>query len=212
MSVKQIIEGKVVAVIRHSTVDNIIPIIEKLSEGGVHTVEITAETINFKVILEKAVDHFEGEKTMIGAGTVNTTSAAKKAMDAGADFIVSPGLNEEVVKFVKERNGVMTPGVMTPTEIMNAYNLGADMVKIFPAGVMGASYIKSIQAPLPEMPIMVTGGISEKNMKDFFEAGADVVGLGSELVDTKNITEESLQEISEKAEKVMQTINQSGGF
>ncbi|SDX93576.1 bifunctional 4-hydroxy-2-oxoglutarate aldolase/2-dehydro-3-deoxy-phosphogluconate aldolase [Salimicrobium album] len=206
MSVKQVMDGRIVAVIRHSKVDNIISIIEKLSEGGIHTIEVTAETKDFRSILEKAVNHFEGTKTMIGAGTVNTVRAAKEALEAGADFIVSPALNEEVVKFVKGKNGVMVPGVMTPTEIMNAYHLGADMVKIFPAGVMGASYIKSIQVPLPEMPIMVTGGINEKNMKDFFEAGADVVGLGSELVDAKNITEKTLQEIKEKAEKVMKTI------
>ncbi|SDJ26068.1 bifunctional 4-hydroxy-2-oxoglutarate aldolase/2-dehydro-3-deoxy-phosphogluconate aldolase [Salimicrobium halophilum] len=199
MSIQKVMEGKVVAVIRNSTADNIIPIIERLSEGGVNAVEITAETKGFTEILNKAVDYFEDSEVLIGAGTVNTVREAKEALEAGAAFIVSPALNEEVVKYVKGRDGLMIPGVLTPSEVMEAYHLGADMVKIFPASVMGPSYIKSIRIPLPDIPIMVTGGIHEGNMKEFFDAGAAVAGLGSELVDARNLTDEALGEISEKA-------------
>jgi 2-dehydro-3-deoxyphosphogluconate aldolase / (4S)-4-hydroxy-2-oxoglutarate aldolase len=146
----------------------------------------------------------------LGAGTVLTVESAKRAIESGATFIFSPILSEEVVKYSKEQGVLSIPGCYSPTEIFHAIQWGADMVKIFPAANLGPSFIKNIRAPLPAIPMVVTGGIDLHNLGDFIRASADAVGIGSQLVDMKKVSEEGyLDLITENARKFTAAVQEA---
>lgn len=187
--IEEIKEKKIVAVIRKANENNIVPILETLAEGGVNSVEITAETPNVLRVIETAVKHV-GDKVNIGAGTVLDPETARSVILAGVSFIVSPTLNIETLK-LSNRYGILNiPGVLTPTEILTAYEHGAKMVKVFPADVFGPNYIKNILGPLPHVDAMVTGGITIENMNEYLTKGSSAVGIGSNLVNAKALTNE----------------------
>ncbi|MCG3419502.1 MULTISPECIES: bifunctional 4-hydroxy-2-oxoglutarate aldolase/2-dehydro-3-deoxy-phosphogluconate aldolase [Oceanobacillus] len=196
---EQIKQHKIVAVIRHADEQNIVPILNALAAGGVFAVEITAETPNVQRIIEVAVK--EGPDDMIiGAGTVLDPETARTVIMAGAQFIVSPTLNVETLKLTNRYHIETIPGVLTPTEIQTAYEHGANMVKIFPADTFGPGYIKNIRGPLPHVETMVTGGINLDNMNEYLANGSAAVGIGSNLVNAKALTnEEAYTELTERA-------------
>lgn len=200
-SIDVIKETKVVAVIRKADEKNIVPILKALSAGGVKAVEITAETPNVAGVISTAKEAMK-EESCIGAGTVLDQETARTVMLAGADFIVSPSLNIDTLK-LSNRYGVLhIPGVLTPTEIVTAYEHGASMVKIFPAATVGPNYIKNILGPLPHVEAMVTGGITLDNMKDYLHRGAKAVGIGSNLVNAVALrTKEDYERLQEEASK-----------
>ncbi|WP_042222150.1 bifunctional 4-hydroxy-2-oxoglutarate aldolase/2-dehydro-3-deoxy-phosphogluconate aldolase [Oceanobacillus manasiensis] len=197
--VEQIKQHKIVAVIRHADEDNIVPILNALAAGGVYAVEITAETPNVQRVIEVAVK--EAPKDMlIGAGTVLDPETARAVIMAGAQFIVSPTLNVETLKLTNRYHIETIPGVLTPTEIQTAYEHGASMVKIFPANTFGPGYIKNIRGPLPHVEAMVTGGINVDNMNEYLKNGSAAVGIGSNLVNAKALTDEtSYKQLTERA-------------
>lgn len=198
---------KLVSVIRNATTVNIAPILQSLYKGGVRAVEITAETFDFSNIIRIAVEKY-GDKMLIGAGTVLDSETARTAILTGAKFIVSPTLNVETIKLCNRYGVISSPGAFTPTEILTAYENGADLVKVFPAGTVGPGFIKSIHGPLPYIPIMVTGGITLENVNDYLEKGAQVVGVGSELVNVTELTDDSrYHNIMKKAEQYIRKIN-----
>lgn len=197
----QLKESGIFAVVRNSTVDNIVPICESLVEGGINCIEITAETPNIAAIIEKAV-HEIGDKILIGAGTVLDPETARSVISAGAQFIVSPTLNLETIKVTKRYGVVSIPGAFTPTEILTAYEHGADMIKVFPANVVGASYVKNIHGPMPGIPIVLTGGINLDNLEEYVTSGAVGVGLGSNLVNPSKLnSEEDYKALVEQARR-----------
>ncbi len=188
----------VAAVIRGATKENIIPIASALKEGGVKVLEITVETPGACQAIEKVATEFSD--VLVGAGTVLDPETARIALMSGSKFIFSPTLNRETIEMTKRYGAVSIPGALTPTEILNAYSYGADFIKVFPANVFGPSYIKDIHGPLPQIPIIVTGGIGLGNVKDFIKAGAIGVGVGSSLVSTKKeMTEAYYREVVESA-------------
>lgn len=196
---EMILEQKIVAVIRHADKQSIVPILEALSAGGVKVVEITAETPNVRGVIETAEKHM-GKEICIGAGTVLDPETAKEVLTAGAQFVVSPTLNTKTLALTNRYNVLNIPGVMTPTEILTAYEHGAKMVKIFPANTFGPDYIKNILGPLPHVQAMVTGGISIENMNDYLAKGAVAVGIGSSLVNTKTFkTNEDFKQLADTA-------------
>lgn len=205
-----IAKSGIVAVLRNATPDNIKEVVETLKESGVFAIEITVENAGGYDAIEACKD-IGG--IALGAGTVLTLEQARKALVAGAMFIVSPILDVEVVKYCKLRNVEVVPGVFTPSEIAKAAFAGADMVKLFPAVQLGPNYLKNIKAPLPSIPIMVTGGIDIDNAFDYLSAGASAIGIGSQLVDLKKSgTEGFLEGIRQRslefvrvAEKVRET-------
>ncbi|WP_174612898.1 bifunctional 4-hydroxy-2-oxoglutarate aldolase/2-dehydro-3-deoxy-phosphogluconate aldolase [Virgibacillus ihumii] len=200
---EMILEQKIVAVIRHADKQSIVPILEALSAGGVKIAEITAETPKVGGIIETSVNHM-GKEMCIGAGTVLDPETAQKTLAAGAKFVVSPALNTETLAFTKRYNVLNIPGVMTPTEILTAYEYGAKMVKIFPANTFGPDYIKNILGPLPHVQAMVTGGITIENMNNYFAKGAAAAGLGSSLVNAKTLkTNEDYKQLTAKAKNVV---------
>ncbi|MFD1849586.1 bifunctional 4-hydroxy-2-oxoglutarate aldolase/2-dehydro-3-deoxy-phosphogluconate aldolase [Oceanobacillus bengalensis] len=199
--IEAIQQNKIVAVIRKADKENIVPILEALEKGGVTSVEITAETPNVAGVIETAVKHI-GHKVNIGAGTVLDPETARTVIMAGATFIVSPTLNVETLKLTNRYGVLNIPGVLTPTEIVTAYEHGAQMVKVFPADAFGPNYIKNIIGPLPHVQAMVTGGITLDNMNAYLTKGAKAVGIGSNLVNAKALqTNADYERLTETAKQ-----------
>jgi 2-dehydro-3-deoxyphosphogluconate aldolase/(4S)-4-hydroxy-2-oxoglutarate aldolase len=206
MSVEEIKKRAVVAVIRGASFETIIPMARALKEGGVTAIEITMETPKALKIIEKAADLF-GDELLVGAGTVLDAETARAAILAGARFIFSPTVKMETIRLAKRYGVISVPGAFTPTEILTAYEYGADVIKVFPAGSVGPSYFKNIAGPLPHIPLMPTGGINMENAKDYIRAGAVAVGVGTSLVDPKRaLTDEYLLEVTQNAKKLMEEV------
>lgn len=183
-----LIDTGIVAVIRTNDGDELVSICEALVEGGVVGVEITMTSPGATEAIYQASKVLQG-KAVIGAGSVLDPETARVAMLAGADFIVSPILNKDVIAMCKRYGKIVIPGAFTPTEILSAWEAGADVVKVFPATKLGPSFFKDVRGPLPQVKMTPTGGIDIKNLGDFLKAGAVFVGVGSALVN-KNIVAE----------------------
>jgi 2-dehydro-3-deoxyphosphogluconate aldolase / (4S)-4-hydroxy-2-oxoglutarate aldolase len=202
----QILQHKIVAIVRGANPNDVLKIAETLHKGGIKLLEITFNSPNALELLEKLSSQMQ-DKMLIGMGTILNAATAKQAIAAGAEFIISPTLSVETIKATKEAGAVSIPGAFTATEILMAYENGADIVKIFPASV-GADYIKDIRGPLPHIPLMPTGGVTINNVSSFFKAGAVAVGIGSDLVNTKlEVNDEYLRQLSEKAKAFVQIAN-----
>ena len=180
---ERIAESGVVAVLRGVEADTVIDIAEALREGGVTAIEITADTPGVLEMISEVSASFSGSETIIGAGTVLDPETARSALLSGAEFVVTPTLDEEVIEVCNRYGSVVAPGVMTPTEALRGYEEGADLVKVFPASTLGPGHLKSMKGPLGQIPMMPTGGVDLDNVADFIEAGAVGVGVGSSLVD-----------------------------
>ncbi len=201
----QILESKVVAIIRGAKPPDLLKIAHALHAGGLRTMEVT---LNSPGALDsiKELSEALGDRMLIGAGTVLDAETARAALLAGARFIISPTLDKKTIRMTKRYGAVSIPGAFTATEILAAYEHGGDIIKVFPASI-GATYFKDIAGPLPFIPLMPTGGVSLENIKDFHKAGAVAFGLGSALVDTSQpVTEEYLQQLTEKAQRFVQAV------
>ncbi len=171
---------RLVAVVR-STAEQVRPIVDALLAGGVCCIEITFTVPNAPEVIA-AVRQSYGGRVMLGAGTVTDAKRAAEAIAAGARYIVAPNTNGDVIRLCAERDVAVMPGAFTPTEVAAAWQAGADCVKLFPAELGGIAYLKAIRAPLPEVPIMPTGGVDVGNAADWLKAGAVALGVGSNLV------------------------------
>jgi 2-dehydro-3-deoxyphosphogluconate aldolase/(4S)-4-hydroxy-2-oxoglutarate aldolase len=204
-TLSQILENKIVAIIRGADPDDVLKIAEALHEGGVKVLEVTMNSANALALITQLSEIMKG-KMLIGAGTVIDATTARSAIDAGAQFIISPCLDIEVIKTTKELGAVSIPGAYTPTEIVNAYNSGGDIIKVFPAS-SNVNYIKEIRAPLSHIPLMPTGGVTLENIREFKKAGAVAFGIGTALVNTKEkVTEEYFKQLTERAKHFVRTL------
>ncbi|MCB0742386.1 MAG: bifunctional 4-hydroxy-2-oxoglutarate aldolase/2-dehydro-3-deoxy-phosphogluconate aldolase [Ignavibacteriae bacterium] len=194
----KILQNKVVAVVRMKNPNQLLKVIEAIMKGGVTGIELTMTIPNAIEAIEKANKEF-GDDILLGVGSVTDSKVALEAINAGAKFVVSPIYKPEVVAAVIEKNLVVIPGAFSPTEIQNAYEQGADFVKIFPADNLGMSFIKSIKAPLPHLKVIPTGGVTLENAIDWINHGASAVGIGSALVDNKAIENENYSQLTENA-------------
>lgn len=182
-TIKRVTAGGVIPVIRAESADEARAVIDAIVAGGIDVIEITMTVPNALRLIRQLSTAY-GSDVLIGAGTVLDPDAAKACTEAGAQFIISPALNFETIKFCNDEGVVVMPGALTPTEVVNAWKAGADFVKVFPAGAMGgASYLKSLKAPLPHIKMIPTGGVSQSTAADFIRAGAEAVGVGADLVD-----------------------------
>lgn len=202
-----ILQNKIIAIIRGVEPKHVPRIVQSLYKGGIRVVEITLNSENaFELIRELSSDL--KDKMAVGAGTVLDVQSVIKAIDHGAKFIISPSLDIEVIKFVKQQNLVSIPGAFTATEIVTAYKAGADIIKVFPA--INPQYIKDLSGPLSHIPLMPTGGISLKNIDEFQKTGAVAFGIGNSLVNADHaITEKSFEEFSLKAGQFMQAVHKN---
>ena len=194
-----LIDGGVTAVLRGVPEEKMVDVATAIHEGGVTGLELTADAKRCSDMVA-AVDRELGDTdAVIGVGTVMDAAAARNVIEAGAEFVLAPNINEEVIT-VCNREGVLSiPGVMTPTEAATAMAAGADMLKMFPASTVGPGHIGALQGPLGDVPIMPTGGVSPDNVADYFDAGAVAVGAGSALVDYEAIENDDMDAVRESA-------------
>lgn len=188
---------KVISIIRGVEKDKLHGIMDALYKGGVRCVEIALNTQDALQMIEAAKKDYGG-KMLIGAGTVLDGTSARLAINAGADFALSPTLSFEVIRTCLTYNVFPVPGVFTPTEALSAWQAGARLIKIFPAGCVGPSYIKGIKGPLPQLELLPVGGVTIENAAAYIKAGASAIGIGSCLVSSKNAGD--FAGIREKAE------------
>jgi 2-dehydro-3-deoxyphosphogluconate aldolase / (4S)-4-hydroxy-2-oxoglutarate aldolase len=196
----------IVPVVRTSSAETAIKAIEAIYRGGVRSAEITMTVPGAIKALEKIADLF-GDKIMLGAGTVLDPETARICMLAGAQFFVTPSLNLATIEIAKRYSKVICAGALTPTEVLTAWQAGADVVKIFPANsVGGPKYIKSLKGPLPQIEMIPTGGVNLETAGEFLKAGACAVAVGGELVDAKLIRENRYDRIEELAREYLAVI------
>jgi len=208
-NLKMLIQGGVVPVVRASSSDDAMKIVEAIKEGGINTIEITMTVPNALGVMEAVAKKFKGE-VLLGAGTVLDAETARASILAGAEFVVSPCLNEDLIRICKRYAKIVIPGAMTPTEILRAWEMGADIVKVFPAGNLGGpEYIRAIKAPLPQILLNPTGGVNLKNAGDFIKAGASVISVGSALVDKKAVSEGRFEVLTEKARQFLEEVKKA---
>ncbi len=200
----QILDHKIIAIIRGAKPADVVKIAEALYDGGIRIVEITMNSEDPLISIRKVVDKL-GHKMVIGAGTVLDAESGNKAITAGAAFILSPIADSSIIKAAKNLGVVSIPGAFSATEIYNAHKNGADLVKVFPA--ISPSYIKDIAGPFPQIPLLPTGGISLENIVAYKKAGAAGFGVGSSLVDTRQeITAQYFFQLTAKARKFVDSI------
>lgn len=179
---RRVREVGIVPVVRAASADAAMEAVEAVSAAGIPVAEITMTVPDAVSVIERAAREL-GSTVLVGAGTVLDAETARACIDAGARFVVSPALDLETVATCREAGVAVFPGVLTPTEVVAAWRAGADAVKIFPCGAVGgASYLRALKAPLPQVEMMPTGGVSLATAADFIRAGAFAVGVGSDLV------------------------------
>jgi 2-dehydro-3-deoxyphosphogluconate aldolase / (4S)-4-hydroxy-2-oxoglutarate aldolase len=200
----------VVAIIRMKDPAKLRAVFDALGDGGVRAIEVTMTVPGaVQLITELAKSLPPG--FVLGAGTVIDPATARAVIDAGARFIVSPVFRRDVVNVCLERGVVSAPGCFSPTEILDAHEMGADVVKVFPATALGPQYLKDIRAPMPQLRLMPTGGVTLDNAGDWIRAGAVEVGVGSALVDTKAIDEGRLDAIASHARRIVASVASARG-
>ncbi|MCI1773646.1 MAG: bifunctional 4-hydroxy-2-oxoglutarate aldolase/2-dehydro-3-deoxy-phosphogluconate aldolase [Paenibacillus lautus] len=197
-TMSSILDNKIIAIIRGANSKDVLNMAKALHEGGVNILEITMNSPNALSVIEEVSVEL-GDRVVVGAGTVLDSETARAAILAGAKFILSPTVDVETIKMAKRYGAVSIPGAFTPTEILSAYENGGDIIKVFPA-TLGPSFIKDIRGPLPQIPLLPTGGIDLNNIQAFMKAGAVGCGIGSALVNTQlEITDEYFVQLTEKA-------------
>ncbi len=205
MLFNRLTENGVVAVIRNVPKDKVSKVAESLIAGGVTALEVTLDGEDAFHVIERLVSEFK-DQAIVGAGTVLDGISAELALRSGAEFIVSPVLKDEVIQTTLRHGKISIPGAITPTEMLTAIELGAHIVKVFPASVGGPDFIKNVRGPLPQIPIMSTGGINFDNAASFIKAGAIAIGAGGNLVDNQAISEGNYGQITVLAKKYVEIV------
>ena len=201
-----VVDIGIVPVVRTLSAESAIKSIEAIYNGGIRAAEITMTVPGALRALEKVADQF-GDRIVLGAGTVLDPETARACMLAGAEFFVTPSLRLTTIEMVKRYSKVIIPGAMTPTEVVTAWEAGADIVKIFPCGAVGGpKYIKALRAPFPHIEMIPTGGVNLETAGEFLKAGACAVAVGAELVDAKSVKEGRYEIIEEKAKQYLAVV------
>ncbi len=204
--VRAIEAGGVVAIVRFDRSEELVQVAQAIRKGGVRAVEFTMTTPNALTIIECAAREF-GEDVLLGAGTVLDPETARAAILAGAQFIVAPTLNPRVIELAHRYSKAVIPGAFTPTEILNAWEMGADFVKVFPAEFGGPEYFKAIRAPLPQVKLIPVGGVSLETAGPFIKAGASALAVGSNLVKKSAIAAKRFDELTDLARQFVEAVN-----
>ena len=207
---QRVLDGGIVAIIRANSGEQLVNVARALYEGGISTIEVTFTTPGVVDVIS-AVRKDLGSKILLGAGTVLDPETARVALLAGAEFIVSPCVNLEVIKLAHRYDKLVMPGAYTPTEVVTAWEAGADVIKLFPADIGGAPYLKALKGPLPQVRMMPTGGVNQQTLRDFIKAGACAVGLGSQLVEKDALERGDFARIRQLASEYVQLLKQARG-
>ncbi len=207
----RIISEGLVPVVRVSSAQEAIDVAEAIKEGGVSLIEITMSVQGAIEVIKELTQKYK-DKIIMGAGTVLDPETGRAALLAGAQFLVSPTLNLDLIHLAHRYSAVVIPGTMTPTEVLTAWNAGADLVKVFPAAQLGGpEYIKALRGPLPQILLVPTGGVNLQNAGAFIRAGAAALGAGGELVDKKAVKEKKFHIITENTRAFLKAIQEARG-
>ena len=208
---RKIGEVGLVPVVRARSADEAMKVVDAICAGGVPILEITMTVPGALFVIEQVSLRF-GSDVVLGAGTVLDAETARACILAGVQFVVSPALNLDTIAMCRRYSVAVVPGALTPTEVVTAWTAGADVVKVFPCGALGgASYIKSLKAPLPQVDLIPTGGVSVKTAADFIKAGSLALGVGADLVDTKAVAEGNAKLVTEKAREYLRIVQEARG-
>ena len=205
---QRVLDGGIVAIIRASSSEQLVSVARALYDGGIEIIEVTFTTPGVVDVIS-AVKKDLGSKVLLGAGTVLDPETARVALLAGAEFLVSPCVNIEVIKLAHRYDKLVMPGAYTPTEVLTAWEAGADVIKLFPADIGGAPYLKALKGPLPQVRMMPTGGVNQRTLRDFVKAGACAVGLGSQLVEKEALESGNFARIRELATEYVELMKQA---
>jgi 2-dehydro-3-deoxyphosphogluconate aldolase / (4S)-4-hydroxy-2-oxoglutarate aldolase len=195
---RRVLDGGIVAVVRSPDADRLVDVCRALADGGVTTVEITMSVPDALDVVRR-VRNALGERVLLGAGTILDPETARAAILAGAEYVVAPTLNLDVIRLCRRYDKLVMPGAFTPTEILTAWEAGADVVKVFPADVVGPAFFKALRGPLPQIRLMPTGGVDLTTAADFLKAGAACLGVGGQLADPKAIAAGDFARITDLA-------------
>ena len=209
--IQKILDEKLIVIVRGLEKEKMIPLAEAMYEGGIRLIEVTYSangSIPDEVTAEcirSIQEHFDG-KMLVGAGTVLTSKQVEMTKEAGGSFIISPNVKEEVIKKTRELGMVSMPGALTPTEIENAHEMGADFVKLFPVSTFGPEYVKAVKAPLSHIRLLAVGGVDHNNLKDYLKVGVCGFGMASNIVDKKMVAEGNYAGITELARRYVEAV------
>lgn len=198
----------IIAIIRANSADELIEAAAAILAGGVNVIEVTMTTPNALQVIDDVSSTY-GDRVLVGAGSVLDAETARAVMLSGADFVVSPTTKLDVIEICNRYGKVVVPGAFTPTEILTAWEAGADYVKVFPSSGVGPAYIKDVKAPLPQIPLVPTGGINHENAADFIAAGATALGVGSSLVNNQLIAGREFATLTERAEQLITAVQRA---
>jgi 2-dehydro-3-deoxyphosphogluconate aldolase/(4S)-4-hydroxy-2-oxoglutarate aldolase len=207
-NLQKVLQAGIVAIVRAPDPTHLVAVIRALADGGVSVVEVTFTVPNALDVLKQARKELPPE-VLLGAGTVLDTETARAAILVGAEFIVAPTINLDVIRLCRRYDKVVMPGAFTPTEILSAWEAGADIVKVFPADNLGPTFFKAIRGPLPQIRLMPTGGVDLKTAADFLKAGACCLGVGSQMVEPKAIAEKNFDRLRDLARQYVAVVQQA---
>jgi 2-dehydro-3-deoxyphosphogluconate aldolase/(4S)-4-hydroxy-2-oxoglutarate aldolase len=207
---QQVLERGIVAILRAKSGELLADVAEALYESGIDVIEVTFTVPGILEILNQVQKRL-GNKILLGAGSVLDTETARAAMLAGSEYIVSPTVNVDVIKMCQRYGKLVMPGAFTPTEVLTAWEAGADIVKVFPADVGGPNYLKALHGPLPQIRLMPTGGVNLETLESFIKAGACAVGLGTALVEKEALETKNLKRIKDLAGQYVELMKKARG-
>jgi 2-dehydro-3-deoxyphosphogluconate aldolase/(4S)-4-hydroxy-2-oxoglutarate aldolase len=205
---RQVLDCGIVAVVRAPDSRRLVEVVRALADGGVTVVEITM-TVPDALAVVREVRRELGDRVLLGAGTILDPETARAALLAGAEYLVAPTLNLDVIRLCRRYDKLVMPGALTPTEILAAWEAGADIVKVFPAEVVGPAFFKAMRGPLPQIRLMPTGGVDLTTAADFLRAGACCLGLGSQLVEPRAVAEGNFERIRDLARQYVDVVRRA---
>ncbi len=206
----RVLETGIVAVIRANSGDLLVDVAQALLSGGIDVMEITFTVPKAVQVLERVRDRM-GDQVLLGAGTVLDPETARAALLAGAEFIVSPSTNLDVIRMCRRYDRLVMPGALTPTEVVTAWEAGADIVKIFPSDLTGPKYLKALHGPLPQIRLMPTGGVDLDTAAEFLRCGACALGIGGSLVEKRAVEQGDFSRIESLARQYVEIVGQTRG-
>lgn len=201
-----LLKSGVVGVVRTESSEKLLRVARAIKQGGVHCIEIAMTTANALSVIKEVSDKLED--VLVGAGTVLDSETARSAILAGAEYLVSPVVDLEMIAMARRYSKMVAPGAFTPTEILQAWEAGADIVKVFPASRLGPKFISDVKAPLPQVSLMPTGGVNKDNAADFIRAGADAICVGSALLDKKAMADENYDVLTQNAKDLVRAVKE----
>jgi 2-dehydro-3-deoxyphosphogluconate aldolase/(4S)-4-hydroxy-2-oxoglutarate aldolase len=202
----RILNCGIVAVVRAEKGDQLVDVAEALLAGGVEAIEVTFTVPAAHRVIERVAERL-GDRIVLGAGTVLDPATARIAMLSGAHYIVAPNVNPKVIEICRRYSKPVMPGALTPTEVIAAWEAGADIVKVFPSDLTGPKYLKALHGPLPHIRLMPTGGVNLDTALEFLEAGACALGVGTSLVDSKTVAAGDFAKIESRARQFVQIVS-----